>query len=129
MNHMSDSEAVDTFHQTVARIMHRLLEERQDEQFSQPELPGNLPRSQGKGFGAQPLWIVDTGCKMLSLFAGGLSNTKSPVRTARALHQPTERERRATSTEQQCPSDSQLPHSAQGFLTSGSHGLAIHSMP
>jgi hypothetical protein len=35
MNHMNDSEAVDTFHQTVARIVRRLLEERQEEQQQQ----------------------------------------------------------------------------------------------
>ena len=32
MNHMNDNEAVDTFRQTVARIVRRLLEERQEQQ-------------------------------------------------------------------------------------------------
>lgn len=35
MNHMNDNEAVDTFRQTVARIVRRLLEERQEEQQQQ----------------------------------------------------------------------------------------------
>jgi hypothetical protein len=37
MNHMTDNEAVDTFRQTVARIVRRLLEERQEEQQQQGE--------------------------------------------------------------------------------------------
>ena len=36
MNHMNDSEAVDTFLQTVARIVRRLQEERQEKQH-QPQ--------------------------------------------------------------------------------------------
>ena len=37
MNHMNDNEAVDTFRQTVARIVRRLLEERQEEQQPQQQ--------------------------------------------------------------------------------------------
>ena len=38
MNHINDSEAVDTFRQTVARIMRRLLEERQEQQQQRQQL-------------------------------------------------------------------------------------------
>ena len=37
MNHMNDNEAVDTFRQTVARIVRRLLEEGQEEQQQQQQ--------------------------------------------------------------------------------------------
>jgi Arc/MetJ family transcription regulator len=37
MNHMNDDEAVDTFRQTVARIVRRLLDERQEEQQQQQQ--------------------------------------------------------------------------------------------
>jgi hypothetical protein len=37
MNHMNDNEAVDTFRQTVARIVRRLLEEGEEQQQQQQE--------------------------------------------------------------------------------------------
>ena len=37
MNHMNDSEALDTFRQTVARIVQRLLEQDQEQQQRKEE--------------------------------------------------------------------------------------------
>ena len=43
MNHMTDNEAVDTFRQTVARIVRRLLEEKQEEQQQQRQQEEAIP--------------------------------------------------------------------------------------
>jgi hypothetical protein len=39
MNHMNDNEAVDTFRQTVARIVRRLLEEGEEQQQQEEKKP------------------------------------------------------------------------------------------